>query len=158
MPRTGKVKKRETDTDPIYDNRTVEKLVNSVMRDGKKSVARKHVYAAFEQIGKKDEDPVEALQKALSNIGPTKKVKSRRVGGASYLVPLSVRGSERESLAIRWLIEAANKRANAEYKTFANKLAAEIRDAAGGKGGAVEKKRTTHRVAEANKAFAHFRW
>lgn len=158
MPRTGRVKTRQIDPDPLYKNRVVAKLINVAMRQGKKSVVQKHVYGAFEQIKKEGKDPIEILQLAIENVEPTKKVRPRRVGGASYLVPVPVKGNQRQSLAIRWLIEAANARSNAEYKTFSKKLAAELLAAAVGKGGSVEKKHTIHKVAEANKAFAHFRW
>lgn len=158
MPRTGNVKSKLVEQDPLYSNRLVTKLINTVMRSGKKSVAQKHVYNAFAQIEKKGKKPIEIFQKALENIGPSKKVRPRRIGGASYLVPIPVRASQKQSLAMRWLLEAANARSSAEYKTFQNKLAAELLEAAEGKGGAVEKKQNAHKIAEANKAFAHFRW
>lgn len=158
MPRSRRVQPRQIDPDPLYNSRIVAKLINVVMRDGKKSIAQKHVYQAFAQIKQRGKDPLEVLQLAIDNVAPLKQVRPRRVGGASYLVPTPVRGNQRLSLAIRWLVEAANARSNAEYKTFTNKLAAELVDAAEGKGGAVEKKETIHKIAEANKAFAHFRW
>lgn len=158
MPRGGSIKQRLVDPDPVYSNRVVTQLVNKVMRQGKKTVAQKAVYGAFAQIKKKGEDPVQVLTKAIENVGPIKKVRPRRVGGASYLVPVAVRGNQRQSLALRWLIDAANARSNAEYKTFENKLTTELLAAAEGKGGAVEKKINAHKLAEANKAFAHFRW
>lgn len=158
MPRRGRVIPRQVNPDPLYNNRVVTKLINKAMRDGKKSVAQKHIYGAFEQMNKEGKDPIEILQLAIENVSPTKLVHPRRVGGASYLVPVPVKGNQKQSLAIRWLVEAANARPNAQYKTFTNKLAAELLDAAAHKGGAVEKKNTTHKLAEANKAFAHFRW
>lgn len=158
MPRRGSIKTRLVDADPILNSRVVTKVINVVMREGKKAVAQKNVYSALKKVEEKGLDPLVTLQKALDNIGPSKKVRPRRVGGASYLIPISVRGVQKQSLAIRWLIDAANRRDNGEYKTFDNKLAAELIDAAEGKGGAVEKRQTAHKVADANRAFAHFRW
>lgn len=129
------------------------------MRDGKKSVAEKEVYRAFEIVKEKaGEDPIKVFSQALENIKPTMEVRPRRVGGAAYQVPMSVRGPRRESLAIRWLIGAANARSNSEFHTYAEKLAAEIMDAAKSEGAAVKKRTDMERVAEANRAFAHFRW
>lgn len=159
MARRGQAKKRVVEPDKIYKNRLVTKLVNRSMRDGKKSVAQKQVYAAFELIKEKTkEDPIKVFSKAIGNIKPTMEVRPRRVGGAAYQVPLPVKGQRRESLAIRWLIMAARKRPNSEYHTFAEKLAAELMDAANGEGGAVKKREDVERQAEANRAFAHFRW
>lgn len=158
MPRKGPVRKRKVDPDPIYKDKLVTKLINRSMRDGKKSVAQKEVYDAFEIIKKKKKDPIKVFNQALDNIRPTMEVRPRRVGGAAYQVPMPVRGKRRDSLAIRWLIKAARSRSNAEYKTYANKLAQELLDAAKGEGGAVGKKQNVERQAEANRAFAHFRW
>lgn len=129
------------------------------MRDGKRSVAQKEVYKAFELIREKSgEDPVKIFNRAIENIKPAMEVRPRRVGGAAYQVPQVVRGTRKESLAIRWLISSANAKPNSEFHTYAEKLAAEILDASKGEGGAVKKKEEVERVAEANKAFAHFRW
>jgi len=128
------------------------------MRDGKKSVAQKEIYKAFDLIKEKGEDPIKVFSKAMENIKPSMEVRPRRVGGAAYQVPMAVRGPRKESLAIRWLIFATRARSNSEFHTFAEKLTAEIMDAAEGIGGAVKKRQEMERVAEANRAFAHFRW
>jgi small subunit ribosomal protein S7 len=159
MPRRKLVKPRQINPDPVYKNRLVAKLINRSMKAGKKSVAQKQVYKALGIIKEKTEsDPIKVFSNALSNIKPSMEVRPRRVGGAAYQVPMSVRGTRRETLAIRWLIQAARKRSNSEYKTYAKKLAAEIIDASKGEGGAVKKRTDTERMAEANRAFAHFRW
>lgn len=159
MPRTGRVKKRILPPDPIYQSRLVTQLINRVMQRGKKTVAQNHVYQAFEQIKEKTgKNPLEIFQKALENVKPSMEVRPRRVGGASYQVPMPVRGDRRESLAIRWLLQAAQARPNKEYHTFDKKLVAELLAAYENEGGAVRKKEETHKIAEANKAFAHFRW
>lgn len=159
MPRSGPVKKRVLPPDPIYKSRLVTRLINRVMKDGKKTIAQKHVYKAFELIAEKTkENPLEIFTKALDNIKPKMEVRPRRVGGAAYQVPIPVRGDRRESLAIRWLVLYARQRPNKEYHSFYEKLAAEILDAYQNQGGAVKKKEEVHRMAEANKAFAHFRW
>ncbi|MFH1970925.1 MAG: 30S ribosomal protein S7 [Patescibacteria group bacterium] len=159
MSRKGVVKAKKIDADPIYLDVLVTKLINRSMKDGKKSVTQKQVYKAFEIIKEKTkEDPDKVFNNALDIIRPTMEVRSRRVGGAAYQVPTTVRGSRRDSLAIRWLVNAARSRSSKEYKTFAEKLAAEILDAAKGEGTAVKKKTDTERMAEANRAFAHFRW
>ncbi|MGB9911427.1 MAG: 30S ribosomal protein S7 [Microgenomates group bacterium] len=159
MPRSGPVKKRVLPPDPIYNSRLVTRLINRVMKDGKKTIAQKHVYKAFEIIKEKTgKNPLEIFTQALENIKPTMEVRPRRVGGAAYQVPMPVRGSRRESLAIRWLVLYARQRPNKEYHHFYEKLAAEIMDAFQNQGGAVKKKEEVHRMAEANKAFAHFRW
>ena len=159
MARRGKAKPRNVDPDPIYKNRVVTKLINRVMRNGKKTAAQKQVYRGLELIQEKTEDdPIKIFSKAMDNIRPEMEVRPRRVGGAAYQVPMSVRGSRKESLAIRWLIEAARAKSNSEFKTFGDKLAAEIIDAANGEGGAVKKRENVEKMAEANRAFAHFRW
>lgn len=159
MARKGQARIRKVEPDPVYNSRLVTKLINRSMHDGKKSVAQKEVYRAFEIIkGKSDEDPIKLFNQALDNIKPTMEVRPRRVGGAAYQVPSSVRGPRRESLGIRWMIMAANARSNSEFHTYAEKLAAEILDAAKSEGGAVKKRTEMERVAESNKAFAHFRW
>lgn len=158
MPRSGRVKKRLLPKDPLYGNRLVTRLINRVMKEGKKSVAQKLVYKAFEQIKEKNKDPIEVFERAVKNVQPLMEVRPRRVGGASYQVPMQVRGERRISLAIRWLVLEARKRSNKEYHTFNQKLAAELLDASQNQGGAVKRKEISHKMAEANKAFAHFRW
>jgi|SRR3989344_5277562 len=158
MSRSGKTKKKLIDPDPIYNNKLLQRFINRVMRNGKKSVAQKQVYRALELIKNKNEDPLEVFQIALNNISPRMEVKSRRVGGASYQVPQEVRGERKISLSIRWLIESARKRSNKEYHTFADKIAQELLDAYHNTGEAVRKRDLVHRMAEANKAFSHFRW
>lgn len=160
MARKGQVKRRVvTEVDPIYGSFMVAKLINRSMKDGKKSVVRKEVYAAMEIIKEKTgSDPVKVFEQALDNIRPTMEVRPRRVGGAAYQVPQQVRGERRDSLAIRWLIVAANSKPNSEFHTYGDKLAAEIIDASKGEGVSVKKRQEVERVAEANKAFAHFRW
>lgn len=150
---------RDVPEDPIYKHKLVTKLINRSTRDGKRSVAQRHVYAAFEKVRQETgEDPVKVFLKAVENIKPNMEVRPRRIGGAAYLVPIAVRGPRKEALAIRWLIDATNKRSNSQYKTYTNKLAAEILEASRGEGGAIGKKKEVERIAEANRAFAHFRW
>jgi len=160
MPRTGRIKKRLLFPDPLYSSRQVMRLVNRVMKDGKKQIAYNNVYKAFEIIKKKlkTDEPAEIFRQALENIKPSMEVKSRRVGGAAYQVPLPVKGGRKEALAIRWLVLEAGKRPSKEYHSFSEKLAAELIDASKNEGGAVKKKQDIHRMAEANRAFAHFRW
>lgn len=159
MPRTGTVKKRILPPDPLYKSQLVTRLINHVMKQGKKGVAQKHVYQAFDWIKEKTKkDPLEVFHQAVENVKPSMEVRPRRVGGAAYQVPMPVKGTRRESLAIRWLILAARARSNKEYHHFWEKLAAELFDASQKAGGAVEKKKEVHRMAEANRAFAHFRW
>jgi len=151
--------KRIITPDKVYQSRIVTRLINRVMRQGKKTVAQKHVYKAFDLVKEKTKkNPLEIFQEALENVKPKMEVRPRRVGGASYQVPIPVRGDRRESLAIRWLIQAAQARSNKEYHHFYDKLAAELMDAADRQGGAVAKKEEIHKVAEANRAFSHFRW
>lgn len=156
--RHAKVQKRQIDPDKVHNNLHVAKLMNRIMIDGKKTIAQNIVYGAFLEIEKKNLTPIEILDKALQNIAPKVEVKARRVGGASYQVPIEVRPERRSSLALRWLVEAARKRPNKEFKTFTEKLAAELIDASNNEGEAIKKKEVMHRQAEANKAFAHFRW
>ncbi|MCL4367226.1 30S ribosomal protein S7 [Patescibacteria group bacterium] len=159
MPRAGKVNKRELPTDPVYNSRLVTRFINRVMIDGKKSIAQNLVYRALENIEQKSgKNALSTFEAAVANVMPRMEVRPRRVGGASYQVPVEVRGDRRESLSIRWLIEAARSRSNSEYHTFDQKLTAELMDAAENKGVAIKKKEDTLRAAEANKAFAHFRW
>ena len=156
MPRRGNVPKREILPDPMYNSVLVTKLVNSIMLDGKKGVAQKVVYGAFDIIKEKTEkDPVEVFQQAMENVMPSLEVKARRVGGANYQVPMEVRPARRQTLALRWL--TAYSRARSE-RTMAERLAGELMDAANNTGSAVKKREDTHKMAESNKAFAHFRW
>ena len=159
MSRRGKYVSRKITGDPIYKSRVVAKFINRAMKDGKKSVAQKEVYEAFEIIEEKTkEDPLKVFTKALENVKPAMEVRPRRVGGAAYQIPLPVKGNRRETLAIRWLIEAARARSSSDYHTFSGKLASEIVDAFNGLGNAMKKKSDMERMAEANRAFAHFRW
>ena len=151
--------KRNLTPDPVYGNMMVTKLINRVMQDGKKSVAARQVYKAMDVIKTKTgKNPVEVFDTAIENIRPQMEVRARRIGGAAYQVPSPVRGPRRDSLAIRWLVTAATARSNSEYHSMGEKIAAELMDALNLAGGAVKKKLDTHRMAEANKAFAHFRW
>ena len=156
MPRKGFIAQREVLPDPIYNNIVVTKLINKVMFDGKKGVAQNIVYDAFNMVAEKtSREALEVFQEALNNIMPVLEVKARRVGGATYQVPMEVRPERRQSLGIRWLVEYARKR---NERTMAEKLANEIMDAINNVGGAIKKKEETHKMAEANRAFAHYRW
>lgn len=151
--------KREILPDPIYNHRLVTKLINRTLKDGKKTIAQKQVYNAFIIIkDQSQKDPLQVFLTAIDNIKPQMEVRARRIGGAAYQVPSPVRGARQESLAIRWLITAATDRPSSQHHTFSAKLASEIIDAFANNGAAVKKKLDTHRMAEANKAFAHFRW
>ena len=156
MPRRRVVAKREVLPDPKFGNATLAKFMNHVMVSGKKSVAETIVYGALDIVQERlNKDPIEAFDEALENIAPMVEVKSRRVGGATYQVPVEVRPERRQSLGMRWVIEAARKR---KENTMGDKLAAELMEAVEGRGSAVKKREDTHKMAEANKAFAHFRW
>ena len=156
MPRRGFVPKRDVLPDPLYGNKVVTRLINNIMLDGKKGVAQKIVYDAFDIVKEKtSKDPVEAFEEAMNNIMPLLEVKARRVGGANYQVPIEIRPERRQTLAIRWLVINTRKRSERE---MAKRLAAELMDAYNNTGGTVKKKEDTHRMAEANKAFAHFRF
>lgn len=156
MPRRREVPKREVLPDPKFGSTRITKFVNMIMKSGKKSVAETIMYNALDRIGEKaDGEPMDVLEKALENVSPMVEVKSRRVGGATYQVPVEVRASRRQTLAMRWLIDAARNRGE---KSMQLKLAGELMDAAENRGNAVKKREDTHRMAEANKAFAHFRW
>ncbi len=156
MPRKGPVPKREILPDPRYKSKLVAKFINGVMRDGKKSVAEKIVYQAMEQLAKNtSEEPLKAFEKAIENVKPEVEVKPRRVGGATYQVPVEVSPHRQLILAIRWVITAARGRGE---KGMVRRLSAELTDAFYNKGIAIKKKEDTHRMAEANKAFAHYRW
>lgn len=159
MPRTGKVKKRILKPDPIYGNRLITRFINNLMKNGKKTVAQKIIYRTLEEIKKKtNEDPIKIFESAITNVGPRTEVHPRRIGGASYQVPVEVRGDRRQALAIRWILLAAKQRKGAEFRTFDQKLTVEIIDASKNLGTAIKKRDETHRMADANKAFAHFRW
>ena len=156
MPRKGYIAKRDVLPDPIYNSKIVTKLINNIMLDGKKTVAQKIVYDAFDIVKEKEnKDALEVFETALNNIMPVLEVKARRVGGATYQVPIEIRAERRQTLGLRWLVTYARNR---HEKTMAEKLAAEIIDAVNMTGGAVKKKEETHRMAEANKAFAHYKW
>ncbi len=156
MPRRGFIAKRDVIADPMYNSKLVTKLINNVMLDGKKTVAQNIVYDAFDIIKEKEQkDPLEVFEEALNNVMPVLEVKARRVGGATYQVPLEIRPERRQTLGLRWLVTYARNR---HEKTMAEKLAAEILDAIAGNGGAFKKKEDMHRMAEANKAFAHYKW
>ncbi|MFZ2234910.1 MAG: 30S ribosomal protein S7 [Dokdonella sp.] len=155
MSRKGFTPVRITLPDPKHGSLVIARFINMVMQSGKKSVAEKIVYGALDQIAEKNSEPVELVEKALSNVAPAVEVKSRRVGGATYQVPVEVRSTRRQALAMRWLIDAARKRGE---NTMPRKLAAELLEASESRGGAVKKREETHRMAEANKAFSHYRW
>ena len=156
MPRRGQISKREVLPDPLYNSKLVTKLINNIMYDGKKGVAYKIVYSAFDIVKEKTgQEPLEAFEKAMNAIMPELEIKARRVGGATYQVPLEVRPARRETLGLRWLTGYARARSE---RTMAERLAAEIMDACNGQGNAVKKRDDTHRMAEANKAFSHFRY
>ena len=156
MPRRGNVPKREVLADPVYNSVLVTKLINSIMLDGKKGVAQKIVYEAFDIIREKtDRDPLEVFTEAMNNIMPALEVKARRVGGATYQVPIEVRPERRQTLGLRWITLYARKRSE---KTMKERLAGEIMDACNNTGASVKKREDMHKMAESNKAFAHFRW
>ena len=156
MPRKGYVAKREVLPDPMYNSKIVTKLINAVMLDGKKTVAQKIVYDAFDVVKEKTgKEPLVAFEEAMNNIMPVLEVKARRVGGATYQVPIEIRADRRQALGLRWLVRYARER---NEKTMADRLANEIMDAINSMGGAFKKKEDTHKMAEANRAFAHYRW
>ena len=155
MSRKGNTPNRALLPDPKHGSDVIARFINMVMQSGKKSVAEKIVYGALDHIGEKHAEPIALVEKALNNVAPAVEVKSRRVGGATYQVPVEVRSTRRMALAMRWLIEAARKRGE---NSMPRKLAAELLDAAESRGGAVKKREETHRMAEANKAFSHYRW
>ena len=156
MPRKGPVPKRPLVDDPVYGSRLVSQLVNRILLDGKKSIAEAIVYGALETVAEKtDQDPVVVLKRALDNIRPALEVRSRRVGGATYQVPVEVRPSRATTLALRWLVDFSRKR---REKTMTERLANEIMDASNGLGAAVKRREDMHKMAESNRAFAHYRW
>ncbi len=156
MPRKGPVAKRDVLPDPIYNSKIFTRLVNQIMWDGKKSLAEKICYGAFDIVAAKSKkDPMEVFEEAMKNITPIVEVRARRVGGANYQVPVEVRANRRQTLAIRWLVNYSRKRGE---KTMAERLAGEILDASNSTGGSFKKKEDTHKMAESNKAYAHYRW
>ena len=156
MPRKGHIQKRDVLADPVYKNKVVTKLVNNIMLDGKKGVAQKIVYGAFDEVAEKSgKDAIEVFEEAMNNIMPQLEVKARRIGGATYQVPIEVRPDRRQALALRWLTLYSRKRSE---KTMKERLANEILDASNNTGASVKKKEDMHEMAEANKAFAHYRW
>ena len=156
MPRRGFIPKREVLADPIYNSTVVTKLINQVMLDGKRGVAQKAVYDAFDKIkDKTGREPAEVFEQAMNNIMPVLEVKARRVGGSTYQVPIEIRPERRQTLGLRWLVSFARARSE---RTMSDRLAGEILDASNSAGNAYKKKEDTHRMAEANKAFAHYRW
>ena len=156
MPRKGLVSRRKQEVDPVYQSDLVEKFICSMMWDGKKSTAQRVFYGAMDQVAKKtNDDALKTFKKALENAKPVLEVKTRRVGGANYQVPVEVNPFRRQSLAIRWLLQYSRERSG---KTMVDRLADELIDAANARGGAIKKKEDVHRMAEANKAFAHYRW
>ena len=156
MPRKGSVPKRDVLPDPVYHDKTVTKFINKVMLSGKKGVAERVVYSAFDTIrAKTGKDPLEVFQEALKNVMPVLEVRARRVGGANYQVPVEVRPDRRQTLGIRWLVNYARLRSE---KTMDARLSGELMDAANNTGAAVKKREDTHKMAEANKSFAHYRW
>lgn len=156
VPRKGHIQKRDVLADPIYNNKIVTKLVNNVMLDGKKGTAQKIVYGAFDKVAEKTgKDAMEVFEEAMNNIMPVLEVKARRIGGATYQVPIEVRPDRRQALGLRWLTLFSRKRGE---KTMVDRLAGEIIDAAANTGSAVKRKEDMHKMAEANKAFAHYRW
>ena len=156
MPRKGHIQKRDVLADPVYKNKVVTKLVNNIMLDGKKGVAQKIVYGAFDEVAEKSgKDAIEVFEEAMNNIMPQLEVKVRRIGGATYQVPIEVRPDRRQALALRWLTLYSRKRSE---KTMKERLANEILDASNNTGASVKKKEDMHKMAEANKAFAHYRW
>ena len=157
--RSKRAKKRVINPDSLLGNRLVQRLINRVMKSGKKRIAEGHVYKAFEIVKQElKQDPLVVFRQAVENIKPATEVRPRRVGGAAYQVPMAVRGDRRESLAIRWLVQGAQSLSSSDYHTFSEKLAAELINTYRNQGAAVAKKENVQRIAEANKAFAHFRW
>ena len=156
MPRRGNIAKRDVLADPMYGSKLVTRLINNIMLDGKKGVAQKIVYDAFEIVKTKtDRDPLEVFEQAMENIMPVLEVKARRMGGATYQVPMEVRPDRRQTLGLRWITKYSRLRSE---KTMKERLTGEIMDAVNGTGGSVKKREDTHKMAEANKAFAHYRW
>lgn len=156
--RHAKVQKRTVEPDKLHNSVMVTRFINHIMRNGKKTVAQEKVYSAFKLLTEKGFDPIQTFDKAIQNVAPKVEVRAKRIGGANYQVPVEVRPERKSALALRWIIESARKRSNKEYHGFESKLAAEIMAAANGEGEAMKKKDVMHKQAEANRAFAHFRW
>lgn len=157
--RSKKAEKRLLPLDPIYNSRLVTRFINKVMSDGRRATAQKLVYEALEAIKEQSkQDPVTVFEKAIQNVSPKMEVRPRRVGGASYQVPIEVRGDRKEALAIRWILTGAKSKSNKDFHSFSKKLAAELMDAANNAGVAIKKRDDTQKVASANRAFSHFRW
>lgn len=160
MSRTKKIKKELLPPDPVYNNRMLTRFINKVMKDGKKTVAAKQVYGALELVKEKfpEEEPIKFFETVIQTVSPKMEVRPRRVGGASYLVPAEVRGDRKIHLAMRWIIDAARGKSNKEFHTFAEKLASEMIDVKNGAGNSIKKRDQMQKMAEANRAFAHFKW
>jgi small subunit ribosomal protein S7 len=156
--RHKKAPKREIKGDLKYRNRQIAKFINYLMHDGKKTAAQKVLYSAFDLLEAKQQDPVAIFEKALTNVGPKQEAKAKRIGGANYQIPVEVKPERRSSLAMRWLVDAARKKPNKEYKVFEAKLAAELLDASNDQGEAIRKRDSVLRMAQANRAFSHFKW
>lgn len=156
--RHAKIVKRKIEADKVYNSPLAAKFINNLMRDGKKTIAQKIFYDTMKLLSEKNEDPLLLFEQVLQKVGPNQEIKARRVGGASYQIPMEVKGERKMTLAIRWIIEAARSRSNRDFHTFPEKLAAEIIDASNNIGEAVKKRDNVHRMAEANKAFSHFRF
>ena len=150
--------KRDIQGDAVYNNKQIAKFINYLMKDGKKTVAQNVLYASFDLITKNKIDPIVTFEKALDKVGPKQEVKAKRVGGANYQIPMEVRPERRVSLAMKWIVEAARKRSNKDYKVFEEKLAAELIDASNELGEAIKKRDSILRMAQANRAFGHFKW
>ena len=156
--RGKRAEKRKLEPDKIYNSRSLHRFINQVMKSGEKATAERIVYKALDKIKESGKNPLEVFETALRNVSPRMEVRPRRIGGASYQVPVEVKGDRREALALRWILASAKAKPNSEYKTMIDKLATELQAAASGTGSAIKKRDDTHRMAEANKAFAHFRW
>ncbi|MBI4096124.1 MAG: 30S ribosomal protein S7 [Candidatus Levybacteria bacterium] len=150
--------RRDMGGDTVYNNKQIAKFINYLMKDGKKTVAQSVFYATFDLLSKKNADPVATFERALNNVGPKQEVKAKRVGGANYQIPMEVRPERRASLAMKWIVEAARKRSNKDYRVFEEKLAAELMDASNEQGEAIKKRDSVLRMAQANRAFGHFKW
>ena len=150
--------RRDIKGDLVYSNKQIAKFINYLMKDGKKTVAQNVLYSAFDLISKKKQDPIAVFEKAISNVGPKQEVKAKRVGGASYQIPMEVRPERKNALAMSWIVDAARKRSTKDYKVFEEKLAAELIDASSEQGEAVKKRDSVLRMAQANRAFSHFKW
>ena len=156
--RGKRAEKRKLEPDKLYSSRLINRFINRLMKSGNKATAEVLVYKALDKIKESGKDPIETFETAVRNVSPRMEVRPRRIGGASYQIPVEVKGDRRESLALRWIAANATARSNSKYKTMADKIAAELQDADAGTGGSIKKRDDAHRMAEANKAFAHFRW